>query len=498
MPYVLVEIIDAVGNKELLVAPETWIQRNEDGTVYLRWPSVRNITMLNALLADERSTPLAAWETHECMIKCSNIQSLSVAGKMIKTLQNHWKTVGSSQKRTVEANDDGSMEPVCKKSLNNCGESQMIRTYSENVPKEELEPVELQIIGMLNELRRLIETRHDEARKKLHDGFYRVEKSLQSAVNDSLKKEQKTASNNDGQQCSQSVKAVEFYVNPLTCIEEMADFEERLNDEEYRKQVQHWIDCTIGCEVHPENRMQGILDALFDKHFLAHFSWAGNTSTSKLAFMEFKNIVNLFTYAGTTAVNIATSRYVGQFFIKVQQRAALRPMRKNFSPTLVTIDSTASLTGVKKSVQKPVESINGSSLLNDDDPQNSDDNAEFCVNPLASIEELDAFETKLDDVEYRAQIHKWVNEHVAYEINPETRMIEILYLLFDSNFLPNFTWIGARKGSYGMKTYKNVVQLFQYVGTTAAHRADYIFVANFFNKKLRYAGKRAKPSLSSS
>ncbi|XP_052903321.1 uncharacterized protein LOC128310664 [Anopheles moucheti] len=484
MPYVLVETNDAVGGKELLAAPETWIQRHDDGTVYLCWPNVRNINMLNALLKDEHSTPLAAWEMHTCVIKCSNIQSLSVAGKMIKTLQNHWKTSYVPQKRTIEANDDVTAGPACKK-----------------LPiTEEREPDESEIIGMFNELRSLIENRHDEARKKLHDGFYRIEKCLHSVGNELQNIEQEAVPDH-ASQCLQPAHEMEFYVNPVTCIDEMTDFEERLNDEEYQKQVQHWIDCAISHQTHPEHRMRDILDSLFDKQFLSNFSWTGG-STGKLAFMPYGNIVNLFAYAGTTATHAATPKYVGQFFIKILQQTTTLAVRKHLSLELETVDSTASWNTENKSMLQTVDSFNETTLTEGGHSSQYTDNhtnTEISnVNPLTCLEELDAFEAKLGDAKYRAEMHTWVNYHVGYEINPEVRMIEILYLLFDRDFLSHFTWIGARKGSYGMRAYSNVVQLFQYVGTTAAHRADEIFVASFFNKKLRYAVRRAELALSDS
>ncbi|XP_053668112.1 uncharacterized protein LOC128718514 [Anopheles marshallii] len=484
MPYVLVETNDAVGSKELLAAPEGWIQRHDDGTVYLCWPNVRNINMLNALLTDEHSTPLATWETHTCVIKCSNIQSLSVAGKMIKTLQTHWKTSSAPKKRTIEANVDVTAGPVCKKSPIN----------------EDLEPDESQIILMFNELRGLIENRHDEARKKLHDGFYRIEKCLHSVGNELLSVEQEAVPDHAAQ-CFQSANAMEFYVNPVTCIDEMTDFEERLNDEEYQKQVQHWIDCAISHQTHPEHRMQEILDSLFDKQFLSNFSWTGR-STGKLAFMAYGNIVNLFAYAGTTTMHTATPRYVGQFFTKILQQTSAVAVRNHLSPELVTVDSTASWNAENNSILQTVERFGETTITEGGhSSQHSDDHANTeisIVNPLTCIEELDAFESKLGDAKYRAEMHTWVNDHVAYENNPEVRMIEILYLLFDKDFLSNFTWIGARKGRYGMRSYSNVVKLFQYVGTTAAHRADEVFVASFFNKKLRYASRRVELVLSDS
>lgn len=493
MPYVLVETSIAGGNKELLAAPATWIQRHENGTSYLRWPNVRNFNMLNALLADDRSPPMVAWETHECAIKCSNIQSLALAGKMMKTLQKHWNTSAThAQKRSIEADDDVMVSPVCKKSsIDSSGRQQQVKTFSETVPttaslEECDEPNERQLIGMLAELESLIKKSHDEARRKLLNGFYRVEKSLQSVVIET----ERSIEDNLAQR-SLPANDSEFCVNPLTCVEEMVDFEARLNDEEYRNQVERWIDCTIGYESNPEYRMRVILDALFNRQFLAQFSWTGS-GLDKLSFGKFDNIVNLFNYAGTTDTFLATPRYVAQFFKQRLKRIAAQGTSRELSKSM---RSTSFVSSENNFTQKAVESLDEITIKNSlSDAENSDNRhavAQFCATPLTCIVELDDFEAQLNNDQYLTQVHQWINENIAYEVNPDVRMIEILYALFDKNFLPCFTWVGAKKGSYGMVKYKNVIKLFQYVGTTAAHRADYAYVENFFMKKLRYAGRRS-------
>ncbi|XP_035893289.1 uncharacterized protein LOC118503746 [Anopheles stephensi] len=497
MPYVLVETNDAAGNKELLAAPATWIQRRGNGTSYLRWPNVRNFNMLNALLADDRSQPMAAWETHECSIKCSNIQSLALAGKMIKTLQKHWNSFGTSaHKRTIESSDDVTVSPVCKKSLTESSDrqqqqQQQVETVSEAEPTltsldDFDEPNEQQLIGMLDELGSLVKKRHDEARKKMLDGFYRVENSLKSIVNEAERRVQESVA-----QRTPSANDLEFCVNPLTCTEEMNDFEERLKGEEYRKHVERWIDCTIGYELNPEYRMRVILDALFDMTFLAKFSWTGS-GLDKISFGRYNNIVNLFNYTGTTDTHLATPRYVGQFFKKKLKHLASQISNKDVSNST----SPSSFGNYENnSTQRAVESLREITVKDSPNEVKRSDNrptvTQFPPAPFNCIVEVDEFEAQLNDPVYLKQVHKWINEQVAYEVNPEIRMMEILYMLFDNNFLPCFTWVGAKKDSYAMKKYKNVIKLFQYVGTTVAHRADYACVEHFFTKKLRYAWRRA-------
>uniref|UniRef100_A0A182N3V0 Uncharacterized protein n=1 Tax=Anopheles dirus TaxID=7168 RepID=A0A182N3V0_9DIPT len=84
MPYALVEITDLTDCKELVAAPDPWIQYKNGNIPYLRWPSYRNIGHLNALVADELSVPAAAWEEQQCEIVQRNITSLQSAFKLME------------------------------------------------------------------------------------------------------------------------------------------------------------------------------------------------------------------------------------------------------------------------------------------------------------------------------------------------------------------------------------------------------------------------------
>uniref|UniRef100_A0A182N3Y8 Uncharacterized protein n=1 Tax=Anopheles dirus TaxID=7168 RepID=A0A182N3Y8_9DIPT len=97
MPYFIVETSDALGKKELLAAPEAWVEMKK-GKPYLHWPNVRNISSLNTLLADDRSVPSMMWEKHECDILRRNILSLALAAKSIEQLKARAETRASTSK----------------------------------------------------------------------------------------------------------------------------------------------------------------------------------------------------------------------------------------------------------------------------------------------------------------------------------------------------------------------------------------------------------------
>uniref|UniRef100_A0A182JS26 DUF4806 domain-containing protein n=1 Tax=Anopheles christyi TaxID=43041 RepID=A0A182JS26_9DIPT len=376
MPYILVETTDAVGNKELIAAPETWLERDEEGTrAFLCWPNVRNITTLNALLTDAGSIPSSEWDKHSCVVKCSNIQSLAIAGKMIETLQKHWKEYGNGgvSKRTTLANgvDEGPSHRLTKFKTEEDDWDRLQTSVPEvNQTEHQIDDEldEAQLIEMFTELTRKVERSHDEVRKQLYDGFRRVEKNLQE-----FSLEPPPATREPRSAWSLSNNAFEFHVNPITCIEEMNDFEERLNDIEYRTQVHHWIVWSIGDESHPVKRMVEILDSLIDIEFLSKFSWTGRSQTGKFALREYTNLIDLFQYAGTTRTNLATPRFVARFFIQ----------KLNY------------------------------------------------LSVASTIEELDTFEEQLNDPEIRSRVYRWASETISYEADPESRMMEILDLLYN-------------------------------------------------------------------
>uniref|UniRef100_A0A1S4HE08 DUF4806 domain-containing protein n=1 Tax=Anopheles gambiae TaxID=7165 RepID=A0A1S4HE08_ANOGA len=533
MPYILVEIVDEGGNKELIAAPETWLERDErDSQAFLCWPSVRNITTLNALLADASSTPLPGWEKHPCVIKCSNIQSLAIAGKMIDTLQKHWKDYGGGASKRSNRPGDASNGSSLKVKQENG-----FRDGNQTAARFEDEPDEEELTGMLVELTRKIESSNDAVRKRLYDGFRRVEKCLDELAEESLPIPSSNTTNlrkPSGQAWSPPHSAFEFYVNPLTCIEEMNDFEERLYDDEYRTQVHRWIDYTIGHERKPVKRMVEILDALIDIAFLAKFTWTGRSRTGKLALVDYANIVDLFQYAGTTQTHLATPRFVAEFFsrklnhlsaAKLRQAQQLRNLptgdkhptyteedddestQTSATPscTLEDEDSSIAETSAPETIATKDDNAKSSAPSSPPStphpvlqtaqkmqPKKLTTSSEIIIDRFNTIEELDAFEEQLNDPEIRVRVHRWASETVGYESDPDRRMMEMLDLLFDRHFLPKFTWRGRREGSYALFKYSNILRLFQYIATSATHLADPLYVEKFLSNKLRHASVRAE------
>uniref|UniRef100_A0A182TW27 DUF4806 domain-containing protein n=1 Tax=Anopheles melas TaxID=34690 RepID=A0A182TW27_9DIPT len=538
MPYILVEIVDEGGNKELIAAPETWLERDDrDSQAFLCWPIVRNITTLNALLADASSTPLPGWEKHPCVIKCSNIQSLAIAGKMIDTLQKHWKDYGGGASKNSNRPGDASNGSSWKVKQENG-----FRDGNQTGARPEDEPDEEELTGMLVELTRKIESSNDAVRKRLYDGFRRVEKCLDELAEESLPTPSSNTSNPrkpSAQAWSPPHSAFEFYVNPLTCIEEMNDFEERLYDDEYRTQVHRWIDYTIGHERKPVKRMVEILDALIDIAFLAKFTWTGRSRMGKFAMVDYANIVDLFQYAGTTQTHLATPRFVAEFFsrklnhlsaAKLRQAQQMRNLPTgDKNPTCTEEDDESTQTSATPSFTLEYEDSSIAETSTLDTIATKDDNAEssapsspplpashssstppvpqtaqkmqpkklttsseIIIDRFNTIEELDAFEEQLNDPEIRVRVHRWASETVGYESDPDRRMMEMLDLLFDRHFLPKFTWRGRREGSYALFKYSNILRLFQYVATSATHLADPLYVEKFLSNKLRHASVRAE------
>ncbi|XP_050080607.1 uncharacterized protein LOC126568208 [Anopheles maculipalpis] len=335
MPYAVVETIDALGNKELLAAPEHWIQRQEGGKQYLCWPNVRNINTLTALLQDESSVPSLMWEKHECTIKRSSICSLALASKTLEgiqkltenkkipepgtpakrpdTIRNHYNERENILDQETLDFDDG-QEPKNKLPFDALGDSKM----SPKVSK------------MFNQLKHQIDTNQEEMTKKMNEGFYRIQKTLVSLMHKQSESSRAppmaTFASSSRAPITASKRNDTLHLKPMKTVKEMEDLEKRLNDDGYRKQMLNWIDSVVSYERNPECRMMEILDLLFDRHLLPNFSWTGVSSkgVKKHAFGGYRNILQLFAYAGTTSLHRADKTFVANFFMKKLRHAPLR------------------------------------------------------------------------------------------------------------------------------------------------------------------------------
>lgn len=78
------------------------------------------------------------------------------------------------------------------------------------------------------------------------------------------------------------------------------------------------------------------------------------------------------------------------------------------------------------------------------------------------------------------------------DIDPESRMLSTLDLIFDKEFLTTCSWTGVGKSCSKIPiiAYKNVQKLFQRVGSTQNVVVSDESVAQFFMKKLEHAKQR--------
>ncbi|XP_052900245.1 uncharacterized protein LOC128306698 [Anopheles moucheti] len=111
---------------------------------------------------------------------------------------------------------------------------------------------------------------------------------------------------------------------------------------------------------------------------------------------------------------------------------------------------------------------------------------------ISSEEEIKTFEANLNEISYFNEISSWLEDNI-FEITPDNRMIEILDLLFTKQFLTEFSWTGISKGKQkiAMMTFKNILELFRFHGSTNDTTITQKDVARFLMKKLKNAAKRA-------
>uniref|UniRef100_A0A182QK87 DUF4806 domain-containing protein n=1 Tax=Anopheles farauti TaxID=69004 RepID=A0A182QK87_9DIPT len=341
MPYFVVETSDGFGNKEQLAAPEAWVQFKGNQT-FLCWPNVRNISTLNKLLADERSAPSMMWEKHECEILRRNILSLPLAAKVIEQNKSRTQGKASATKAFISTSVKHDKTPARKPSTPSPVKDTATGSIAVNpslsgkvfhianvdgsadpLGAKQPETTKRSSSKLFSDLRELIDKNNLEMDRKMTQGFYRLNKMLEAIKMKQRDPQSRKVSSTD-QHAAQLFE--EVTIKKVTSLEEMNELEERLKEEEYRKQVHHWIDCTVGYETNPEARMMIILDLLIDKDFLPNFSWTGvsRNGVKKYAFAEYPQVCRVFQYAGTTSNHRADLVFVSQFFMKKLKYALAR------------------------------------------------------------------------------------------------------------------------------------------------------------------------------
>ncbi|XP_041779053.1 uncharacterized protein LOC121597386 isoform X2 [Anopheles merus] len=110
---------------------------------------------------------------------------------------------------------------------------------------------------------------------------------------------------------------------------------------------------------------------------------------------------------------------------------------------------------------------------------------------ISNEEDLDCFNIKLVNEEYFEEVVTNLISLVS-DIDPESRMLSTLDLIFDKEFLTTCSWTGVGKSCSKIPiiAYKNVQKLFQRVGSTQNVVVSDESVTQFFMKKLKHAKQR--------
>lgn len=115
----------------------------------------------------------------------------------------------------------------------------------------------------------------------------------------------------------------------------------------------------------------------------------------------------------------------------------------------------------------------------------------FSFDPVASIEQLDELETKLDEESFKNNMLHWLDWNVTGE-RPEIRMSICLDLLISKEVQCKCTWKGLSRGVrlIAIEQRQNLTNLFRVTGSTTQERVNNKDIAVFFMRKLRNAKKR--------
>uniref|UniRef100_A0A904A3W4 DUF4806 domain-containing protein n=1 Tax=Anopheles quadriannulatus TaxID=34691 RepID=A0A904A3W4_ANOQN len=379
--------------------------------------------------------------------------------------------------------------------------------------KDDAMEMNQKLFGLLQELKAMMKGDQEETRAKLNE----VSKQIQSNTRKSQTVMAKSA--------IPSATPNKPKVYRLTTLDDVKKFEHRLNDPIFQQKARNRVKRVVAREDGPGKCMKRMWDIMFDKAPIEKFSWAG--TNSKIALRDYKNIVDLYKYGGTTDANHPVNdMQVRAFFLKsikyatdlknIQncnekkaRQAKCDKIRKPPSSWWSVQDvwleedvheqdesggvqeqSTEQYnTGEQEEYAEEYECV--------DEMQNSVPE-ENCIVFCDSIETLNQFEIDLNDPKCQAETIEWIEKTFGHIENAEDRMTLLLERLIDENVLYNFCWMNVGSGKCSLVKYINFIRLFQYTSRTVLHQAvmiDHGCVEVFFKNLLDvYDNVEVQPS----
>ncbi|KXJ74293.1 hypothetical protein RP20_CCG013967 [Aedes albopictus] len=123
---------------------------------------------------------------------------------------------------------------------------------------------------------------------------------------------------------------------------------------------------------------------------------------------------------------------------------------------------------------------------------NPEEPLSFRFDPMEQDQQLADLEEKLADNEFRSNMVKWLRLNVSGDC-ADNRMLCVLDMLFSKDFQTKCTWTGAsRKGpKLAIMPNRNILQVFQQIGSDETEVVTQRKLADFFKKKLKNSLKRS-------
>ncbi|XP_041786114.1 uncharacterized protein LOC121601368 [Anopheles merus] len=123
--------------------------------------------------------------------------------------------------------------------------------------------------------------------------------------------------------------------------------------------------------------------------------------------------------------------------------------------------------------------VNGSNIL------------EFEFNRLTNKKDLMQCDERLGETDYFQQVLDWLKSKII-DTDAENRMLEALDLIFEKTLLVECSWTGIGKGctKFEIRLLRNLMNLFQTIGSTKFHKVSENMLSKFFQRKLKQAKQR--------
>uniref|UniRef100_A0A6E8WDP0 DUF4806 domain-containing protein n=1 Tax=Anopheles coluzzii TaxID=1518534 RepID=A0A6E8WDP0_ANOCL len=391
-------------------------------------------------------------------------------------------------------------------------------------PKDDAMEMKQKLFGLLQELKVMMKGDQEETRAKLNE----VSKQILSNTSKSRLRKKRREEKRETVMAKSAIPSAtpnKPKVYRLTTLDEVKKFEHRLNDPIFQQKARKRVKRVVAREDGPGKCMKRMWDIMFDKAPIEKFSWAG--TNSKIALRDYKNIVDLYKYGGTTDANHPVNdMQVRAFFLKSikyatdlkniqncnEKKARQAKCDQNRKPPSswwsvqdawleedvyeqdesggVQEESTEQYnTGEQEEYVEEYECV--------DEMQNSVPE-ENCIVFCDSIETLNQFEIDLNDPKCQAETIEWIEKTFGHIENAEDRMTLLLERLIDENVLYNFCWMNVGSGKCSLIKYINFIRLFQYTSRTVLHQAvmiDHGCVEVFFKNLLDvYDNVEVEPS----